>query len=47
MMLKLYFYKYDQDYEGFYTMNSIIVVNNNKSISGEFLINKTMLDDEQ
>lgn len=45
MMLRLYFYKYDNDFVKTDEMNPLMVVADHKSLSGKYLVNKTELDD--
>lgn len=46
MMLRLYFYKYDQYFIGVDELNPLMGVVNNKSLSNKYLINKIELDDK-
>lgn len=46
MMLRLYFYKYDNDFVKTDEMNPLMVVVDHKSLSSKYLVNKTELDDE-
>ena len=46
MMLRLYFYKYDRNFAEIDELNPLMVVVEHKSLSSEYLVNKTELNDE-
>lgn len=45
MMLRIYFYKYDQYFIGVDELNPLMGMVNNESLSHKYLINKTEIDD--